>query len=355
MRGYIPYIYEPDKSIEVLGTTKEFLKSNPDLKTKIEELGWVYHSIANLIPQTTENFWSGHFFPYTESWDELQISLNLALFGLYKQAFMSLRSGLELGLLSVYYNINDEGHKTVQDWLKSRDSWEANTPRTDRIWRILRSNDNIRNFDDKLKFRERFDELKFLHNYVHTKGYKYSNSLGILKSNFQTFEEEIFIKWLNAYEEIVIIITTLHLLKYPVGIIKFDWSKKVGIDNPFPVLREFEVERVENLLPEEYIVEIKKNAERDEFTQDLFMHIKELPDMTELDLDEQIISFDKMSIEHHPGGFIGWEKQEKDLIEKLDYDEAAKKKVLDRIEILRKWATENNLLEPKFKHNFKND
>lgn len=349
MSKYLPYIYEPEKSIEVLKKTEDFLKNYPAFKANIEELGWVHHSIGNIIPQTTENFWSGHFFPYTESWDELQISLNLVLFGLYKQAFMSLRSGLELGLLSVYYNINDDGHKAVQDWLKSRDSWEANTPRTNKIWEIMRSNDNIKYFDDKLKLRKHFNKLSFLHNYVHTKGYKYSNCLGIMKSNYQTFEENVFLEWLNTYQEIVIIIATLHLLKYPIGVIRFDWNKKVGIDNPFPVLREVEIEKLEKLLPQEYIVEIKKIAGRDKFTQDLFTYIKELPDMTELDVEEQIISRDKMSIEHHPGGFIGWEQREKDLIEKLGYNEASKKKVLDRIKFLRKWAVENNMMKSKFK------
>lgn len=76
----MPYIYEPDKSIEVYKKTVDFLNNNPDLKSKIEELGWIYLSIGKTIPQTTENFLSGHFFPFTESWDELQISFSLSLF-----------------------------------------------------------------------------------------------------------------------------------------------------------------------------------------------------------------------------------------------------------------------------------
>jgi hypothetical protein len=258
---------------------------------------------------------------------------------------MSLRSGLELGLLSVYYNINDDGHEVVQNWLKSIDSWESNTPRTDKIREILNSNQNIKDFNEKLKFRDHFDKLSFLHNYVHTKGYKYSNKLGIMKSNFQTFEEKSFLKWLNTYQEIVIIVTTLHLLKYPIGIIKFDWDKKVGIDNPFPVVGEIEIEKLEKLLPKEYIIEIKKIAEKDEITQDLFAHIEKLPDMTELDVEEQIISQKKMFIKHHPEGFTGWEKQEKSFIEQLNYDEENKKKTLDRIEFLKQWAIENNMID----------
>lgn len=340
-----PLIYNPEKSIEVLGKTEAFLQKNPGIKKRIQEFSWVYHSIGKIIPQTTENFWSGHFFPYTESWDELQISFNLAIFGLYKQAFMSLRSGLELGLLSVYYNINDEGHNEVQSWLKSKDSWDANTPRTDKIWKILNSNSNIANFNKEINLRGRFNKLSFLHNYVHTKGYKYSNQLGVLKSNFQTFEEKVLIKWLKIYEEIVIIIVTLHLLKYPIGVLEYDWSKKCGIDNPFPVLEKFEIESISNFLPKDYTEAIKKIADNDQFTQDLYKHIQEIPDMTVDQKEEQILSFDKMSIEHHPEGFTGWEKQEKKSL-KL-YNEKTEKKVLERIEILRKWAIENNMMKPQ--------
>lgn len=127
MNNYFPFMYEPEKSIACLKKTEDYFKKNPDIRRQIEEVSRVYGSIGKTVPQTTENLWSGHFFPYTESWAELQISFNLVTFGFYKQAFMSLRSGLELGLLSVYYNINDDGHLEVQSWLKSKDSWEANT------------------------------------------------------------------------------------------------------------------------------------------------------------------------------------------------------------------------------------
>jgi hypothetical protein len=40
-----------------------------------------YHSTGDVIPHTSLNFWSGHFFPWVESWEELQISLNLCSLG----------------------------------------------------------------------------------------------------------------------------------------------------------------------------------------------------------------------------------------------------------------------------------
>ena len=344
MNNYLPFIYEPEKSIAVFKKTEDFFKKNPDIKRKIKELGCVYDSIGNTVPQTTENFWSGHLFPYTESWDELQISFNLVIFGFYKQAFMSLRSGLELGLLSVYYNINDDGHHEVQSWLKSKDSWEADTPRTKKIWQILNSNTNIATFNKELNIRERYNKLSFLHNYVHTKGYKYSNHLGIPKSNFQTFEEKIFLKWLTTYQEIIIIIVTLHLLKYPIGVIEFDWSKKIGIDNPFPVLEIFEIQRISNLLPNDYMTAIKTIADKDKFTQDLYRHIENIPDMTQEEKELQSIDFDKSMIENGQG-FLEWEKQQIEWMKK--YYNEDENEILKRIEILRKWAIENNMMKPK--------
>lgn len=183
-----------------------------------------------------------------------------------------------------------------------------------------------------------------MHNYVHTKGYKYSNQLGIFKSNFQTFEEKIFLKWLTTYQEIIIIIVTLHLLKYPIGVIEFDWYKKIGIDNPFPVLEIFEIERISNLLPNDYMTAIKKIADKDKFTQDLYRHIKNIPDMTQEEIELQSLDLDKSMIENGQG-FLEWEKQQREWMTK--YYNEDEKKFLKRIEILRKWAIENNMMKPK--------
>ncbi len=343
MLKLFPYIYGPEKSIDVLKQTDQYLNTNSEIKNKIEKLGWIYQSIGKSIPQTTENFWSGHYFPYVESWNELQISFNLAVFGLYKQAFTSLRSSLEVGMLSVYYNINDDGHKVVKSWLRSKDSWDANTPKTEKIWKILKSNENIVRYNDLFKLEDEFNSLSFLHNYVHTKGYKFSNELGIPKSNCQTFEEDIFIKWLDTYQKVISLVVTLHILKYPISIIEYDWNRKIGIDNPFPVLEVFEIEIIKELLPEECLTELTRIAENDEKTQKLYNYIRALPDMTEAEEGLQIIHLDKMFIEHGEG-FIEWEKKERNIMEKCS--DEAKAKISNRIEKIRKWAIENNMMKP---------
>lgn len=344
MKKHLPFIYAPEKSTEVLERTETYFENNPDVLNKITDLKWIYQSIGKTIPQTSENLFSGHFFPFIESTQEFEISFNLALFGLYKQAFTSLRSALEVGILSVYYNINDEGHKEVKDLLKSKDTWEANTPKTEKVWKILNGNKNIETFNNKFNLRKKFDDLAFLHNYVHTKGHKFSNQLGTLKANHQTFEENILLKWVETYERATIIVVILHMLKYPISIIEFDWHDKVGIDNPFPVLDSHEIERIKSYLPNEYVVEIQKISKNDSFTQELFDYISELPDMTEDQKEHQIIEFDKSMIEHGQG-YFEWEKQEIEFSKNYSDDE--KKKVMKRIEVIKKWAIEKNMLKPK--------
>ena len=119
-----PFTFKCDLSIEVHKKTTDYFAQS-GLDEKINEISWCFHAVQGVIPHTNESFWSGHFFPMTECWEELQVSLNLCHFGFYKQAMCSLRSALELGLLSVYWNINDDGHISIKDWLKS----EEDTPR----------------------------------------------------------------------------------------------------------------------------------------------------------------------------------------------------------------------------------
>jgi len=191
---FSPYIYEPDKSIEVYKESEKYFETNPEIKKRIEELGWIYHTVGMIVPQNFENLWSGHYFPFIDSWEELQVSFTQICFGLYKQAFVSLRSGLELGMLSVYFNINDDGHNAVKEWLQAKDKKEADTPFAKTIWKILLQNDNIKKFNEKHDIETVHKNLGYLHNYVHTKGAKHSNRMGLLKSNSQTFEAELISK-----------------------------------------------------------------------------------------------------------------------------------------------------------------
>ena len=332
-----PFIYTCDKSIEVYEQSMKYIESS-GYEDKISKLAWVYYSVGDVIPHTVENAWSGHFFPYKESWDEIQISFNLCLFGFYKQAMVSLRSGLELGLLSVYWNLNDDGHEVIQNWLRSKED----TPYFGGIWKKLEQHPNFRLFQQKHDIRSRILNLGFLHNYTHTKGHRFSNSIGLLKPNFQTFEKKGFTLWIEAFEEVVKVLSILHLIKNPIGIIRYDYSQKFGIDKPeFGGLETFQVDRLGTIIEKEIFSTIESIAQTDVKVKDVMEWVSNLPDITKEDVTEQIIELDKIAIQGQ--GLEQWLEMEKEIYgDRFQKDEVYRQ----RVNFLIQWAKENNLEKP---------
>lgn len=343
---YWPYIYEPDKSIEVYGQTEKYLQDNIELKERVQYLGWIYHDIGDIIPQTAENIWSGHYFPFTESWEELQVSFNLICLGLYKQAFASLRSGLELGLLSVYYNINDDGHNIVKEWLQSNEDRSADTPTSKKIWGSLKKNKNISVFNEKFNIEKFHQDLGYLHNYVHTKGIMYSNSMGSIKGNSQAFLPSVITRWLKSFEDVICLVATLHLLKYPISVIRYDYQSKFGIDIPsFGNLEEQSIDRIAKILPKGYLKEIENISANDIEVKEFLEYLNSLPDMTENEAEQQAITIEKILIENGEG-FTRWLKRQEDTYKSLGFDDFS---IImeNRVSILKEWAEENGFLLSK--------
>jgi len=223
------------------------------------------------------------------------------------------------------------------------------------IWKIILSNSAISKFNEKFSLRQSYDDLNFLHNYVHTKGAVYSNDLGGLKGNSQVFLRKAFNNWLSCYENIIRLIATLHLLKYPLSVVEFDYRSKFGIDMPnFGGLEKLKLDRVGSILHVQYLDEIKAIAEADEKTQLTLRGIQSLPNITEGEMEEQALNVYRMFIEHGDG-FIAWEKQQYEFLEKLlaaiPQSEHEDLKIITehRIELLRPWAVENNFMESKAK------
>jgi hypothetical protein len=290
----IPLTYTFNNSSLVNKETEQYIKANLYLDTQLSELLWTYQCVWKIIPQTMESLWSGHFFPYKESWEELQISYNLCAQGLYKQSMVSLRSAFELGLLSVYWNLNDDGHKIIGDWVRSK----SRTPFSNNIWNKIKHHHNFQSYQQSHDIKQRIDDLGHLHDYVHTNGYKFSNSTGRLKSNFQTFEESSFRMWFESFQEVVEILCILHLIKYPIAVIRYDYSLKFGIDIPsFGGVEESDIERLERIISPESFSTIEQIANNDPQVQALFNSIKEMPDMLGEQLEEQKLNQDKSLIQ----------------------------------------------------------
>lgn len=345
------FFWHPDKSVDVYEESKDFLDRS-GLEPEITTLGHTYCAVGDLIPHTTENLWSGHFFPWVESWREIQISCNLALFGFYKQAMVSLRSGLELGLLSVYWNLNDDGHQAVKEWLRSR----KDTPRLREIWAKLVKHRNFQEFQRSYDLQSRLLSFGYLHNYVHTKGHKFSNQLGMFKGNFQTFEEAAFTKWFGSFRDVIVVLSICHLVKYPLGTVRFNYAAKFGIETPiFGGLREHQVDWLEKLVGSRTFSRIAEIGCSDPQVQETLAWVKSLPHMSQEEVEQQCVGMDKQYIE-----MWGVDKWLEDLgkgienamgesIENAMGKEAWKERKeawKERVAMLRAWAKERGVDKP---------
>jgi len=220
-----------DKLIEsILNVSNKYLEDNPEVKNKIDEYNWILRSLFDLLPETIENFWSGHVFPIAEAEYELECSIVLCKLGFYKHAIGSLRNVLELGLLSVYWDIDNQSHIDIQSWFRSIKS----TPFRNQVFKRLAKNANIKTFDDKQRIFKKTAELYAkLSNFSHTRGFSYSSRrLNKHHSNVNSFNEVALNKWLGLTKEVVEIVTTFHILKYPVGLQDTPIWEKFGINIP---------------------------------------------------------------------------------------------------------------------------
>lgn len=292
----LPFTYNFNNSNSVQQETLEYIENNNEIAKELFELSWAFHSIGIAIPQTNESWWSGHYFPFSESFEEFEISYLLCLQGLYKQSMTSLRSVLETGLLSVYYNLNDDGHKTVQGWLQSEDGKQNDTPFFRTIWNILVAHPNILKFQNTFDIKTEILSLEYLHNYVHSKGARYSNQIGLLKSNTQTFEVVGFNNWLVTARKVIKTILTLHLLKLPLGIIEYDYSKKFGIDIPtFGGLNSFQIARIKTILGNAISESLMDIALEDQSVVDFIKQIDSMPDITQEEINKQVETINRMT------------------------------------------------------------
>ncbi len=342
------HLLHSDKLImEILNASNEYLEQHTDVKEIIEECDWVFRSLFELIPETVENFWSGHVFPATEAEYELECSIVLCKLGFYKHAIASLRNVLELGLLSVYWDIDNKSHIDIQNWLKSMES----TPFRRDVFKKLKTNFNIKTLDEKQQIFEKTTALYTrLSNFSHTKGFGYSSRiLNKHRSNVNSFNELSFKKYIDLMKEVVEIVTIFHVLKYPVGLQDTPIDQKFGLNGPAGgFIQPHQVERIKKLISKQILKDIQVISDNDPDATTMTKWVNEQPDITEAEFLAQIEKEDKRSIEME--GFEHWLKNQKKLykhFEKQNPEEYKKK--IEYFKKLRLWAKENSYFkEGKF-------
>lgn len=329
--------------MDILNASNEYLEQHAEIREKIEESYWIFRSLFELIPETVENFWSGHVFPVTEAQYEIECSIVLCKLGFYKHAIASLRNVLELGLLSVYWDIDDKSHIDIQNWLRSMES----TPFRKDIFSKLKTNSNIKTFDNKQQIFEKTSVLYTkLSNFSHTKGLGYSSrKLNKYHSNVNSFNEPSIKKWLELMREVNEIVTIFHVLKYPVALQNTPIEEKFGLNGPAGgFIQPYQVERIKKLISKEMLKDLQEISNNDPDAIAMRRWVNERPDITEAEFLEQLEKEDKKWIERE--GFERWIKNQKKLykyIQKNKPDEYKEK--LNSFKKLRLWAKENNYLK----------
>ncbi len=268
----------------------EYLETQPALEEKVATHIWTYRETADLVPQTTTNFGSGHFFPYAESVYEVESSCELALQGFYRQALAGLRSVLELGLLSVYFDVNDTAHIDVQNWLASLEQ----TPRRKKIFDRLCGLDTFRQFDRRFNLLQRIqDSFGMLDRYVHTRGYEHSGS-ALNRANFNRFSETSLKHYCDSLGVVVRDVIVVMLLKYPIGLQPLPLTSKFGLNGPVGgLLENHQVELMRCILEPSEKQYLQELSDQNEAVQRTVRHIEQLPDLSEEQWTQQAAEWEE--------------------------------------------------------------
>lgn len=342
------HLLHSDKLImEILNESNDYLEQDTEIREKVEEYNWIVRSLFELIPETIESFWSGHIFPIAEAEYELECSVVLCKLGFYKHAIASLRNILELGLLSVYWDIDDKSYIDIQNWFKSMES----TPTRRDIFLKLETSHNIKIFDNKQKIFEKTSALyKKLSNFSHTKGFGYSSrKLNKNHSNVNNFNELSLRKWFELMREVVETVTIFHVLKYPIALQSTPIMEKFGINGPCGgFLQPGQVKQIKKLIPKEMLCDLQEISDKDPDTNIKVNWINKQPDITNAEFSAQLEKEDKNDIERE--GFERWLKQQKKIYGYFRKNKPKEyKEKLDHFKKMRLWAKENGYLkEGKF-------
>jgi hypothetical protein len=301
---------------EVYSKTEEYLEGHPEIKGEIANYWWAYYEALDIVPQTLDNFMSGHFFPFAESHYELENSLQLCMEGFYRHSLFALRCVLELGVIGLYFDKDDKAHIEVQEWFYSNDPTPYFKKSLDQLFTL----EYYQRFDKEFGIHKEINELyDQLSDFVHVRGVFYS-STGQSQSNINQFNEKSFLRNIDLFKKVVKNIIEMMLLKYPLGMQGLPLWKKFGLNPPAGGLIEEHMRlKILAVLEEDVKKLLQDISDNDPHVQQVIKHINSLPDMTEEDCKKQSEEWDK-EMEGYMTYSPEAEKQMKELEERIKKD-----------------------------------
>jgi hypothetical protein len=290
-----------EKIEDVYKKSEEYLKKNNDLQEEFATYLWAYYEVSDLVPQTVENLWSGHIFPFSESYYELENSFELCKQGFYRHSLFALRSVLELAVLGLCFDKNNQAQIDIQKWLRS----EEQTPWFGKsLKRIFKIDSFCQFYNESPLQNEIKDIYSLLSDYVHSRGYRYSTT-GQSRSNFNQFNDSSLLRYADLMKKIVRGIITMMLLKYPIGMQNLPIRDKFGLDPPVGgFLDEHSRRAVLDILDDKTIKVLLRISNNDSRVKEIVKEILAMPDLNEEQLKKQIEERDRMLEEH----CINWPK-----------------------------------------------
>ena len=326
-------------TLDILESTNAYLHENEEIVGKINEILRVHRTGLDLLPETLENVGSGHVFPIGESEYELESSIHLCKLGFYKHAIIALRNVLELGLLSVYWDIDGKSHINIPEWLSSNEQ----TPFRKEIIKVLKKNERIVEFDKEHNIFVQITDLYHeLSDFSHTKGKSFS-STELSRANFNTFNPESIRKWLDFMGRVAAIVITIHILQYPVGLQNVNLFSKFGFNSPqLGFLEPHQVDGIRQFLDGKVTETLQTISDADPRAKFISQKINDMPDLPDEDIRAQEEEQEKLFIQTYELGYRGWIRERKKgaKIEKKSYPIEYKIRI-QRWKRLKKWAKEN--------------
>jgi len=339
-KGHLTIVNGAEYFIGVLEATEEYFEKNEEFTEEINEYFWRFRSLFDLLPQTLEKFWSGHVFPFTEAEYEFECSIAFVEMGYYKHAIAALRSVLELGILSVYFDVDDKSEVDIKGWLNSAEP----TPFRKNVQKKLLKHPNIYFFSQHYPIFNKFEILYGkLCDYSHTRGARYS-SRKLSLSNTNRFHEKSLSLWFGLVKEVVEVIAIFHLLKYPIGLQETPIEEKFGINGPAGgFLQPFQSENLKKIIQKDALRILQKISDQDPDVQGVLKWIRSFEDITEEELKKQFEESDKLTIEG--GGLEQWLKNQEVLLnnlpQNLNIPPAQTEEKRKYVEKMTRWAKEN--------------
>lgn len=275
---------------EVYRKSIKYLNNNGSLKEKIAKHLWAYHEIGSLIPQTIENFMSGHYFPYSEAYVHIEKSYQLCLEGFYTYAYFALRRILELNTLYIYFAIEDKEFKAIRPWLVSKKKTPSFRSILRELEKILYYNRFNKKFDLNKKIYKLYSELS---DYTHIRGIFYSSRAKNLP-NFNIFSEDSLFQYCNFMFKVVRYSVTQLLLKYPIGLYPIPLDEKFGLNIPIGgFLQDHQTNVIFSIIPEYELNYMKKITNKDTYIIQTINYFESLEDLTQQEWEIQLKKWEK--------------------------------------------------------------